>query len=113
MGTAQVHFNVKQDEDFHVELTVKDAAGVVIDITGWTWEGEIHEQNGGNIAATMAFNAIDLVNGRIDMDIARAVTLPLDAKAYNYDVFSIDLTPLRKCRFSGTFTVLERFTGTT
>ncbi len=84
---------VARGEDRTLQLTIKDAAGAVVDITGATVTFTvrrrpqdpvlIEKDNSGLGGVTL----VDAANGRADIDIQDTDTGPLNVSDYKYDVF--------------------------
>lgn len=107
---GQLNITIVQNEDLFRTLTFKDAAGAVVDISGYTFEGEIHAKNEGALEETLVFAITDGPNGVATMTLGRAETAGMDEGEYQYDVFVNDGTYNRR-RLYGTLRVEARITG--
>lgn len=78
---------IKQGADFgKYALTIKDASGVPMNLTGFTFRGIIKVRpDAQRVIINFTFDDVDLVNGRINMWIPNTETAKLKG--------NIDLTP--------------------
>lgn len=86
--TRQNDLQIDQGADYKLTITFKDAAGVVINISGKTYLGDLrvtHEQ----VAATQAFTFAQPgggTDGKLDVTLTNGETAALDPGLYVYDI---------------------------
>lgn len=86
MRCASYRIVVKQGANFYRGLTITDLNGNPVDITGFTFKGEIRTQPGGLLIGSFVFTPISAINGRISMTLSNIVTAAMIPGDYFYDV---------------------------
>ena len=69
--------SISQGSDYILGLTLKDASGVEIDLTGYTFTGQIRKTVSDSVVqAEFTFNILDQVTdtGRVDVQLSAAVS---------------------------------------
>jgi len=89
MAAGQLDLIIEQDADFKKELTISQA-GSPLNISGWTFAGEIRKTKKGVLVGTFSFNIVDGPNGRVDITIDNALTAAYPAGRWYYDVEYVD-----------------------
>lgn len=86
MSEATLHVKILQGSDFKKELTLR-SGGVAIDITGFTFVGEIRKSRSvtSPLIGAFVFNIVDAPNGRVDMTIDSTVTEGFLPGTWSYD----------------------------
>src|SRR3990170_2481179 len=79
----RVDIEFTKGEDVTLQLTVKDAAGVVVNVTGWA-------ASFGVGALTKTGSVVDGPNGRIDITLLDDDTNTLTVGSFPYDVKRTD-----------------------
>lgn len=79
----QVEIGFFKGEDLTLQLTVKDPAGAVVNVTGWTSSFKVE-------ALSKAGTVIDGPTGRIDFTLTDDDTNTLAPGAYPYDIKRTD-----------------------
>ena len=86
MPEATLHIKILQGSDFKKELTLR-SGGTAIDITGFTFTGQIRKSRlvTATLIGAFVFNIIDAVNGRVDMTIDSTITEGFLQGTWAYD----------------------------
>lgn len=87
MSAATLHIIIEQGSKFEKQLTLKKA-GVVLNITGWTFKGQIRKSQlkTSDLVGAFVFTTVDAPNGRVDMTILDTLTAPFPVGTHRYDV---------------------------
>ena len=86
--TRQNDLQIDQGADYKLTITFKDAAGVVIDISGKSYLGDLrvtHEQATATVAFTFAQPGGG-TDGKLDLTLTNAQTGALASGLYVYDI---------------------------
>ena len=71
--SGKYNMEISQGSDFKLGLTIKDAGGSPIDLTGHTFRGQIRKTaSDAIIQAVFTFDIVDAVNGRVDVIMVAA-----------------------------------------
>ena len=85
--TAAAHdFTIRQGETFSRTLTYKDAAGALVNLTGYSARMSVRKRDGQAVVATAA-TTLGGAAGTISLSISAALTAGLRPDAYEYDLF--------------------------
>lgn len=91
MASQKIDLNIDQGSDFYQSVFLVDQYGNPIDITGYTFKGEIREIPSGNVIASFETTSEDLTGGHLTMIIPAATTaiIPVTTEFnfYRYDLF--------------------------
>lgn len=74
---GKYNVSISQGSDYILGLTLKDASGVEIDLTGYTFTGQIRKTVSDSVVqAEFTFNILDQVTdtGRVDVQLSAAVS---------------------------------------
>lgn len=86
----RLDMELKQGEDFYRLLTIKDANGDAVDITGYTFAAQIKKGYQDKSAfLTFSFNISDASAGQVEMTLAASLSsakIILKREEYVYDV---------------------------
>ena len=113
MAAGSLDITIEQDADFQIELTLS-SSGTAIDITGYTWAGQIRETRStdGTLVGNFTFVDITSTDGRVDMIIESSDTNDFKCGDFHYDIEYQDSTT--KVRLlQGKATVSAQITATT
>lgn len=96
MAAAKLNITIEQGTDFSQKLTIKDSVLALVDITAWSFAGQVRASfNATAILATFTFQTLDQTTnrGEVLMKLAHAVTSAIPAgkkklTTYAYDVES-------------------------
>jgi hypothetical protein len=78
--SGKYDMSISQGSDFTLGVTIKDSAGVPIDLTGHTFSGQIRKTaSDSTIQASFSFTLLDQVTdtGRVDIELPAAVSSAL------------------------------------
>jgi hypothetical protein len=91
---ASYDITVLQYATFKMTLTLSDADSNPIDVTGWTFEGEVKERLGqtGAGTATMTINVVDATTGALSISLPATETAKLIKPKYFYDIIAHNAT---------------------
>jgi hypothetical protein len=95
-----------------IQIVCKDAARVVVDLTGWTVEAEGRRSAGTTPVDTLAFAVTDAEAGEVTLEMTDEATLALTArKNWRWDLVFIDPTGRRLGPYvAGTYEVVDNIT---
>jgi len=96
MAAGKLNLIIEQGTTYTKTLTFKDGAGVPLDITGWTFDGQIRRTyNSSDILASFTFVILNQVTntGEVELSLTDTETMaiPADYKVSNY-VYDIETT---------------------
>jgi hypothetical protein len=77
VSAGKYNMTICQGSDYILGLTIKDAAGVEIDLTGYTFTGQIRKTvSDSTVQASFSFTILDQVTltGRVDVTLAAAIS---------------------------------------
>lgn len=77
MSAGNYTIAIDQGADFTLQLTIKDATGTEVDLTGHTFRGQIRKSiSNAVIVASFSFTLLDQVTspGRVDVTMSNAVS---------------------------------------
>jgi hypothetical protein len=124
MAAAKLDIVVEQGATFLRTLTLKDGAGVLIDLTGYTVRGQIRSsQNASSIAATFTGTVLNQTTNKGQASLlisatdtssipgdAEQVTPPLKASKYLYDIEMVDGSGVVTRLLQGNVTLVPEIT---
>lgn len=109
MAAGKLDIVIEQDSDFKKELTLS-RDGSPIDITAWTFKSEVRKTKEGELLGTFTFNITNGPNGRVDMEMGKAVTTLIGHGRYWYDVERVDDAGKKKRLMEGRVLVTAQVT---
>ena len=114
MAAGNFSFLEKVLTDVDLTITIKDTAGVVVDVTGWTFNMEVRLCDGSPVilssASAIAITITDAVNGVINVAVP-AASMNIDPKTYQYDLDGINTSSKVISLIQGDFQVEPRITS--
>ena len=97
MSVPKLDLEIKQGEDFDLELAYKDENGLAQPITGWSVQMQIRTKPGGEIVADLSSPSagitLDEPNGVIYISIPDTTTKTFSLTRYEYDIRVVTATP--------------------
>lgn len=111
MSAAIYNLTIAQGEDFYIELTL-DNNGVPLDLTGYTFAGQVRASAlaDGAPLASFAFQILNAAAGKIAVSLDDTITATLPAYSLSYDMFMTAPGSVKTQILRGSATVLERVT---
>ena len=107
---GQHNISLQRRADFDLQLQFKDAAGVGIDLTGWTAYAQVWDRGRTTKYADFAVDYIDRITGQIKIALTDTQTATFPDEAF-YDVLLEDTTGLRNYYLEGIVYVSEGYTA--
>ena len=102
MTAAAYDFTIRQGATFQRVLTYKDAAGALVNLTGYT--GRMQVRRGNTLLATASVS-LGGSAGTITVTIPKETTAALPVVEADYDLFLTSAGGLADCLLAGTLTV--------
>lgn len=91
-GAALLDITITPGLTFQFTAVYKDKAGAPINITGYTFDGNITDGLGGPVLATFDIAIIDAVNGKFSVSLTDIVTATLTIGNHFYFINLTDLS---------------------
>jgi hypothetical protein len=111
--SAKANLLIEQGTDFTTSLTVNDAAGDAVDLTGYTGAGQIRKHYSSNTATTIAVSfASDRTSGILSLTVGRTLTANMSYGRYVYDVELTNASNTRSRLVEGLVTLTPEVTRT-
>ena len=107
---GQHNISLQRRADFDLQLQFKDAAGVGIDLTGWTAYAQVWDRGRTTKYADFAVDYIDHNTGQIKIALTDTQTATFPDEAF-YDVLLEDTAGLRNYYLEGIVYVSEGYTA--
>ena len=107
---GQHNISLQRRADFDLSLQFKDAAGVGIDLTGWTAYAQVWDRGRTTKYADFAVTYTDRPTGQISIALTDTQTATFPDEAF-YDVLLEDTTGLRNYYLEGIVYVSEGYTA--
>jgi len=82
---ADLNLVLMQGKYWSTLLTLRDGAGVAINVTGYVFRGHIRETPPGVLAASFVFTIEDAPNGLVRVELPSEVAVTLTRPRYVYD----------------------------
>jgi len=83
---AVLDLAARQNADFRRRLTIRDALGDPIDLTGFVIDADITDTSDRLIIATFSHTVIDAANGVFDLYLPKTVSVNLVPGNYGWDL---------------------------
>jgi len=91
MASQKVDLYIDQGSDFYQSVYLTDQNNNFIDVTGYTFKGEIREIPSGNLISYFIVSTTNALYGQISLNIPSATTaiIPVTTEFnfYRYDIF--------------------------
>ena len=111
--SAKANLLIEQGTDFTTSLTVNDAAGSPVNLTGYTGAGQIRKHYSSNTATTISVSfASDRATGVVSLAVARTLTENMSYGRYVYDVELTNASNTRSRLVEGLVTITPEVTRT-
>jgi hypothetical protein len=107
---GQHNISLQRRADYDLQLQFKDAAGVGIDLTGWTAYAQVWDRSRTTKYADFAVTYIDRATGQIKIALTDTQTATFPNEVY-YDVLLEDTAGLRNYYLEGIGYVSEGYTA--
>jgi hypothetical protein len=107
---GQHNISLQRRADYDLQLQFKDAAGVGIDLTGWTAYAQVWDRGRTTKYADFAVTYIDRATGQIKIALTDTQTDTFPNEVY-YDVLLEDTAGLRNYYLEGIGYVSEGYTA--
>jgi hypothetical protein len=107
---GQHNISLQRRADYDLQLQFKDAAGVGIDLTGWTAYAQVWDRDRTIKYADFAVTYIDRATGQIKIALTDTQTAAFPNEVY-YDVLLEDTAGLRNYYLEGIGYVSEGYTA--
>lgn len=111
-GATQVDLVIRTGESFEIVLPVVDAAGVAVDLTGWTAKSQIRRAAGEPVLHEWSAAAanITLAGSTVTLAVAAAVTATWTWSDARYDVEITDTAGRPHCIAQGSVRTQQQIT---
>jgi len=111
--SAKANLLIEQGTDFTTTLTVNDASGDPVNLSGYTGAGQIRKHFSSNTATTIAVTfATDRSTGLLTLTVARTLTENMAYGRYVYDVELTNASNTRSRLVEGIVTITPEVTRT-
>ena len=107
---GQHNISLQRRADYDLQLQFKDAAGVGIDLTGWTAYAQVWDRGRATKYADFAVTYTDRPTGQISIALTDTQTATFPNEAF-YDVLLEDSSGLRNYYLEGIVYVSEGYTA--
>jgi len=112
--SAKANLLIEQGTDYTTTLTVNDADGVPVNLTGYTGAAQIRKHYSSNTATTIAVSfSSDRTSGLVTLTVARSVTQAMAHGRYVYDVELTNASASVSRLVEGIVTITPEVTRTT
>lgn len=82
--TANYNDVVRRGDTYKLQITIKDAAGVAIDLTGRTYAGSL-VPDGSSTRTNFSVDSTELASGIVTISLSTSTTAGLTVGTYYYD----------------------------
>ena len=82
---ADLNLALMQGKYWATIMTIRDAEGVAIDVTGYVFRGQVRPYPTGPEAASFTFTIVDAPGGVVRVELLSADTVTLTGTRYQYD----------------------------
>lgn len=114
-AVPHLDLDIKQGEDYDLELGIKDQNYAIQPITGWVVHMQIRTKPGGDMVADLSSPSggivVDGTNGKINISIPTAITRNFSLTRYQYDIQVVTPTPKTNYLMSGNVNVEPSITA--
>ena len=88
----KLNIELKQGEDFYRLITIKDANGVAVDITGYSFAADIRRSFSDSVAyLSFSFNISDATGGEVEMTLAKALSTAKTIKIKENFLYDVEM----------------------
>ena len=116
MAAAQYNLTIEQGVTFEIEFTIKSSTNTAIDITNYTFQGEIRNStdNYSTVVGTFTFTITNGSGGIVKMTMVPALTAVIPAlPTLKWDLLAKDATNKVYRYLTGNVAVVDTITNTT
>jgi hypothetical protein len=107
---ADLNLALMQGKYWSTVLTLRDSAGVAIDVTGYEFRGHIRETPTGSLVAAFTFTIEDAAQGIVRVELPSTLAATLTFPRYVYDWEYADGTAEEHALVKGSISVLAEVT---
>lgn len=107
---AELNISLMQGKYWGTILTIRDANGVALDITGYSFRGHVRQAPAGDLIAAFVFTPVDAPNGAVRVELPSVDTAGLLIARYVYDWEYADLAGEEHALVRGWISVVAEVT---